>query len=47
MKVCGNTDIGKTRSTNEDDYCIARNDNGDWLARSRAISPRRVCTMNL
>lgn len=32
MKVCGNTDIGKTRSTNEDDYCIARNDNGDWLA---------------
>lgn len=32
MRVCGNTDIGKVRQTNEDDYCIARNDNGDWLA---------------
>lgn len=32
MKVCGNTDIGLTRSTNEDDFCIGRNQNGDWLA---------------
>lgn len=32
MRVCGNTDIGRTRTTNEDDYCIARNDMGDWIA---------------
>ena len=31
MKFCGNTDIGKTRDNNEDDYCLLCNDRGDWL----------------
>ena len=32
MKVCGNTDIGLVRKSNEDDYCVTKNRNGDWLA---------------
>lgn len=32
MKVYANTDVGLTRKINEDDYCIAHNANGDWMA---------------
>lgn len=31
MKVCGNTDVGKSRTNNEDDYCLACNANQDWM----------------
>lgn len=31
MKVCGNTDVGKSRTNNEDDYCLACNGHGDWM----------------
>lgn len=32
MKVFGNTDIGKIRKENEDDFCAFQNANGDWIA---------------
>ena len=32
MKVFANSDIGIVRNVNEDDYCIFKNKNGDWLA---------------
>ena len=31
MKFCGNTDVGKARMNNEDDYCLACNCHGDWM----------------
>ena len=32
MKVFANTDVGLVRQLNEDDYCIAHNDNDEWMA---------------
>lgn len=32
MKVFANTNVGLVRKINEDDYCIAHNDNDEWMA---------------
>lgn len=32
MKAFANTDVGLIREVNEDDYCLFKNMNGDWLA---------------
>ncbi len=32
MQVYGNTNLGLKRKLNEDDYCIAHNDNDEWMA---------------
>ena len=32
MKVFANTNVGLVRKLNEDDYCIAHNDNDEWMA---------------
>lgn len=31
MKACGNTDVGRARINNEDDYCLTSNSHGDWI----------------